>query len=57
MAHGQVQRPAAFLLVVVFLSGSLVSLYGQTLKGTILGTIADSSGAVIPAAQVVIVET
>src|SRR5207244_7690293 len=34
-----------------------VSLEAQTLKGTILGTVSDTSGAVIPSVQVILTET
>jgi len=50
-------KPAVILLAIVFLSGSAFSLRGQTLKATILGTITDSSHAVIPGAQVLVTET
>ena len=50
-------RRAVLLPVLLVALGSVSSVFGQTLKGTILGTITDSSGAVVPAAQVVIVES
>src|SRR5262245_30278209 len=50
------QRLWSVLLVVVALASG-ASLYGQTLKGTILGTVTDVSAAVIPGAQVNITET
>jgi hypothetical protein len=51
-----VMRPAV-AVAALGLSVSAGSLQAQTLKGTILGTITDTSGAVIPRAQVVIIET
>jgi hypothetical protein len=44
------------LLSVVF-TVSFTRAYGQTLKGTVLGTITDASHAVIPGVQVSITET
>src|SRR5258705_1302423 len=47
----------AIVVVALWLSLSAGSLTAQTLKGTILGTVTDTSGAVIPKAQLVVVET
>lgn len=47
-------KPAVVLLALLLLSS--FPLCGQTLKGTILGTITDISNAVIPGAQVLITE-
>jgi len=48
---------AAILLALMFFSGAPLSRSrAQTLKGTILGTITDSSRAVIPSAQVLLTE-
>ena len=44
-------------LALILLSAAMTSLEGQTLKGTILGDVSDTSGAVIPAVQVVVIET
>src|SRR6266478_2124416 len=49
-------RPAVSLLALV-VTGSVLPLQGQVLKSTILGTITDSSGSVVPSAQVVVTET
>jgi len=49
-------KPAVLLLAAVFFSMN-PSLYSQTLKGTILGTIADSTHAVMPGVAVNITET
>src|SRR5713101_4185084 len=53
-------RLLAFSTVSVLLSAaallSLTPARGQTLKGTILGTITDSSHSVVPSAQVSITE-
>jgi hypothetical protein len=46
-----------FTILAVLSIGGMISLRGQTLKGTILGTITDSSHAVIPSVQVNIIET
>jgi hypothetical protein len=48
-------RTGLFRLVLLVALSS-ASVYGQLLKSTILGTITDSSGAVIPAVQVVVTE-
>jgi len=45
-------RWACLLAVVLLLSGSLVN--SQTFRGTILGTVTDSSGAAVPGATVTI---
>jgi hypothetical protein len=50
-------RRAVVLLAVFFLSISALPLCGQTQKATILGTITDSSHAVIRGAQVSVTET
>ena len=50
-------RCFVFLPALFAISSSLFFLDAQTLKGTILGSITDASGAVVPAAQVVITET
>ena len=44
-------------LALIFLSAAAFSLQAQTLKGTILGTVSDASGAVIPAARALVTET
>ncbi|MBI3697749.1 MAG: TonB-dependent receptor [Acidobacteria bacterium] len=44
-------------VAAALLAGSALSLSGQTLKGTLLGTITDSSHAVVPGVQVVVTET
>src|SRR4030095_5876742 len=49
-------RPAVGLLAL-FVTGSALTLQGQVLKSTILGTITDSSGSIVPNAQVVVIET
>src|SRR5712691_9816741 len=54
-------RLSAFSRITLFLSAtallSLVPARGQTLKGTILGTITDSTNAVVPSVTVSITET
>src|SRR6266568_1728340 len=57
MAHRRSARPAVSLLAVVLFTSLPASLLrGQTLKGTILGTLTDSSHAVVPNAQVAITD-
>ena len=50
-------QASAALLALSFLFVSALLLHGQTQKATILGTITDSSHAVIPGAQVLLTET
>jgi hypothetical protein len=47
----------AVALVLLMLSALEVSLVGQTSQGRILGTVVDSSGAVVPQAKVTITNT
>jgi hypothetical protein len=56
MGHLRNFRPAAWLPALL-VTGSVLSLHGQVLKSTILGTITDSSGSVVPNAQVMVTET
>src|SRR6266568_987149 len=57
MAHRRSARPAVSLLAVVLFTSLPASLLrGQTLKGTILGTLTDASHAVVPNAQVAITD-
>jgi hypothetical protein len=44
-------------LAAVFLLGHADPLQGQTIRATILGTITDQTGGVVPGAQVVVTET
>jgi Carboxypeptidase regulatory-like domain/TonB dependent receptor len=48
---------AAILAVAACLSVSTAVLEAQVLRATILGTITDSTGAVVPGAQVVVIDT
>ena len=50
-------RLAVLLPALLVTFGSASAVRGQLLKGTLLGTVTDTSGAVVPAAQVVITET
>src|SRR5690348_3849728 len=43
-------------LLLLALVGTPLPLYGQAVKGTLLGTVTDSSKAVVPEATVVITE-
>jgi len=58
MVRPQVGKPAFFTLAAAFFHNRYNSpLNGQTLKGTILGTITDSTQAVIPNVRVNLTET
>src|SRR5262250_172500 len=48
------QRPILIMLAIIL---PVAPVCGQTVKGTILGTITDSSHAVIPSVQVALTET
>src|SRR5262245_46214857 len=52
----RINRRVSIMLVAMLSVGS-IPLYGQAVNGTLLGTITDSTGAVVPAAQVTVVET
>ena len=52
----RILRPAAIVLTVLLLAGSGASLRAQVLKAQVLGTISDTSGAVIPGTQIVLTE-
>ncbi|SRR5579884_487091 len=56
MGTQRVVYPAAVWPAVLFLTIFSMSAFAQTQKATILGTITDSSHAVIPGAQVVVTE-
>jgi outer membrane receptor protein involved in Fe transport len=43
---------SVFLVLLIFLSFSVVSSQAQTFRGTILGTVTDPNGAVVPEANV-----
>jgi len=45
------------MIAACALSITTVQLFGQAVNGTLLGTLTDSSGAVVPGAQVTITET
>ncbi|HVH89106.1 MAG TPA: TonB-dependent receptor [Terriglobales bacterium] len=45
------------ILIACALSITAVAMFGQAVNGTLLGTLTDSSGAVVPGAQVTITET
>jgi len=60
MGHHQEDRCKSLCLLIAALGiffGVSASLQAQTLKGTILGTVTDTSGAIVPGAQVVLTET
>ena len=57
MGYQRSSRIAVALVGMLCASGPARSLRAQTLKGTILGTITDSSQAVMPAVQVAVTET
>lgn len=57
MVRLQMGKPAFFGLAAFLTIFTTSPLYGQTLKGTILGTITDSTQAVVPKVQVNITET
>ena len=42
----------ALILIASLLAGPLVTSHAQTFRGTILGTVSDTSGAIIPEAAV-----
>ena len=44
-------------ILILFLMTFTVTGYGQTLTGTILGTVSDQSGAVLPGVEVTIINT
>src|SRR3954471_6690775 len=48
---------AVLMFAACVLSLTTVQLFGQAVNGTLLGTLTDSSGAVVPGAQVTITET
>jgi hypothetical protein len=48
---------AAFVLAFAALVAMPVGSFGQTFRGAISGTVTDASGAVVPGAQVIAVET
>src|SRR5262249_12470764 len=54
--HRSRQRTIVQLAIGALLSAAVSALSGQTLKGTILGTITDSSQAVLPHAQISVTE-
>lgn len=56
MRKGQMRLNFLAGILVLILSGVLVS-FGQEFRGTITGTVADPSGAVVPGATVVILNT
>ncbi|HWC19578.1 MAG TPA: carboxypeptidase-like regulatory domain-containing protein, partial [Terriglobales bacterium] len=51
------KRARTVLILIACMSlVSAAPLYGQAVNGTLLGTLIDSSGAVVPSAQVTIIE-
>ena len=50
------RRSAVTLVVILVVIASSVSLFGQAVSGTLLGTVADPSGANVPNAKVTAVE-
>lgn len=44
----------SFLVVGIILSGAFYSLFGQTVGGTISGTVQDSTNAVVPGAKITV---
>jgi hypothetical protein len=48
-----IERTGLFLFLILFASSG----WGQTLTGTILGTITDPSGAVVPGVDVTVINT
>ena len=48
-----IERTGLFLFLILFASSG----WGQTLTGTILGTITDPSGAVVPGVEVTVIKT
>ena len=57
MAQKRSIKPACVLLASMFMVLVVSPTRGQTLKGTLLGTITDSTQAVVPAVQVSLTET
>ncbi len=51
-AHNRRSRVSILTLVVTFIIATCVSVSGQTFRGTILGTVTDPNGAVVPGARV-----
>src|SRR6516165_2569955 len=58
MVRLEVREPAFFgMVAALFTIFTTAPLYGQTLKGTILGTLTDATHAVVPNAQANLTET
>lgn len=48
---------ALFLLLVLLVSSTSSTLFAQTFRGGLNGTVTDPSGAVVPTADVLVVNT
>ena len=57
MTQRKMMRPIIGTVLVLFVLGFSHALSGQAVNGTLLGTVTDSAGKVVPNAQVTIVLT
>src|SRR5213592_1959775 len=47
-------KSICFSILVLLLLGAGIALYGQNIRGSIVGNVTDSSGAVVPGAQITV---